>query len=429
MNISFVVRNGLCTGCGTCVGVCPQSAIKMRKREGLYLPLVDSSKCQEDKGCDICLRVCPGYSIDIDKNSEELFPEAEKDFYLGRTLSCFTGYSTDYEIRYHSASGGIVSQLLIFMLENNIVDGALVTRMKSKDPLEPESFIATTKEEILQAKSSKYCPVSMNTLIRDLKKREGKFAVVGLPCHIHGFRKAEKFFPFLKEKIALYLGILCSSTRNFLATRYLLGKYQLGKTDVLSFTYRDEGWMGDLIVKMKNHDTRRVPFLSYYPQLRSFFIPFRCTLCVDYCAELADISLGDIYSPEYWSDKIGTSVIIDRSIRGLKILRKAENANKIVLNKIAKEIFIKAQKRMMDRKKKHFFVRSVFVRLFLRKPPLYGLNSLSVSAIHKLKYFISAIILYLEIIIGKHKFLWPFISKLNNNAEVFGERKENNSKT
>jgi len=425
MNISFIVRNGLCTGCGTCVGVCPHSAIKMQKKEGLYLPFIDSSKCQEDKGCDICLRACPGYSIDIDKNSEELFPEAEKDFYLGRILSCFTGYSTDYEIRYHSASGGIVSQLLIFMLENNIIDGALVTRMKLENPLEPESFIATTKEEVLQAKSSKYCPVSPNALIKDLVKREGKFAVVGLPCHIHGFRKAEKIIPVLKKKVALYLGILCSSTRKFSATEYLLWKYNIQSKDMLSFVYRDEGWLGNLIINIKNRDKKMVPFLSYYPQLRSCFIPFRCTLCVDYCAELADISFGDIYSHEYRSDKIGTSVIIGRSARGLKILRKAENASKIVLNKIAKEVFIKAQKRMMDRKKKHFFIRRNFVRLFLRKVPFYDLDSTYVC---KLKYLFSTIVLYLEIVIGKHKFLWPFINKLHNIAKMFGEKIENGSK-
>ena len=40
-NIATVVEEELCTGCGTCVSVCPTGAIKMRVSKGLYLPEIE----------------------------------------------------------------------------------------------------------------------------------------------------------------------------------------------------------------------------------------------------------------------------------------------------------------------------------------------------------------------------------------------------
>jgi len=62
-NITEVKTTGLCTGCGTCAGICPNSAIKMVvNSKGVYVPQVDNEKCDE---CRICLDACPGRSVDF----------------------------------------------------------------------------------------------------------------------------------------------------------------------------------------------------------------------------------------------------------------------------------------------------------------------------------------------------------------------------
>ncbi|MCS2715593.1 hypothetical protein NXW16_19855 [Bacteroides thetaiotaomicron] len=43
----------------------------------------------------------------------------------------------------------MVTQLLVWMLEKKLIDGAAVTAFSSKSELLVHSFIATTKEEIL----------------------------------------------------------------------------------------------------------------------------------------------------------------------------------------------------------------------------------------------------------------------------------------
>lgn len=70
-----------------------------------------------------------------------------------------------------------------------MIDGALVARMNSNDPLEPQPFIARTREEILEASRSKYCPVPVNILIKDVLKEDERYTFVGLPCHIHGLER------------------------------------------------------------------------------------------------------------------------------------------------------------------------------------------------------------------------------------------------
>ena len=220
MNIEKVVCNNLCTGCGVCVGVCPHSALKMTKRSNLYKPEIDYSLCKSEMGCNICYTVCPGHSVPINKISETLFPDGKTDNKIGRFIKCYTGHSIDSNIRYHSASGGVATQLLLFMLESRSIDGVIVTRMNRNNLFEPEAIVATSREEVIKAQSSKYCPVSLHCALKEVLTKNGKFAIIGLPCHIHGLRKAESYFPELKQKICLYLGIYCSSTRNFGATEY-----------------------------------------------------------------------------------------------------------------------------------------------------------------------------------------------------------------
>ncbi len=200
--ISSVVEDNLCTGCGTCIALCPNDAIEMviDEKKGVYVPKLDGRKCNN---CGICMKVCPGHEVDFKGLNLEIFGKEPEDILIGNYLNCYVGHATDYDIRYNSASGGLVTALLIFALEEGLIDGALVTRMKKDKPLEPEPFIARTREEIIEARGSKYCPVPANVALREiLEANEGeRFAVVGLPCHIHGMRRAQRVDARLKERV------------------------------------------------------------------------------------------------------------------------------------------------------------------------------------------------------------------------------------
>lgn len=332
-NISCVVDDGLCTGCGTCVAICPNDAIEMAidLRKGLYVPKLDKQKCND---CGLCFDACPGHSVDFKQLNLEIFGKELDDILLGNYLSCYLGHATDYDVRYNSASGGLVTALLGFALEEGIIDGALVTRMRKDRPLEPEPFIARTRDEIIEASKSKYCPVPANIALKEmLNAEEEKFAVVGLPCHIHGIRKAEMSNKRLRDRIVLHLGIFCNHVPTFQGTELLLKKLRVKRDEVVRLDYRGEGWPGCMKISKRNGEVLLLP--DYWSFVGSyFFFPFRCLMCGDAANELADISFGDAWLPELSNDKIGTSLAISRNEKSEEILRAMKSNNKIELAEV-----------------------------------------------------------------------------------------------
>jgi coenzyme F420 hydrogenase subunit beta len=352
--IGEVVKQGPCTGCGTCAGICPASAIWMERdeRKGIYIPKLIEEECNQ---CGICLDACPGRFVDFDKLNLEIFGKEPKDILLGNYTSCYLAHAADSQIRYNSASGGMVTSLLLFALGQGLIDGALVTRMKKDSPLEPESFIARTREDILQASGSRYCPVPANIAIQEILEKDGKYAVVGLPCHISGIRKAEAVSPILRERISLHLGIFCSHTATFRGTEFLLRKLGIRKEEVAEISYRGGGWPGGVTIKLKNGGARFIPNQgSLWNTIFSgfFFTPSGCLSCNDVTNELSDVSFGDPWLPEIMAtEKTGRSVVISRSEQGEAVLHAASSKGAIELSALDAKDAIRSQRLFLHFKK------------------------------------------------------------------------------
>ena len=310
-NINYTLRHDLCTGCGLCSGACPSKAISTIVKSGRFCPSIDGSLCKNHNGCHRCFDVCPGLGVDFARLSSDL-GQPFKDSLIGRYHRCYVGYSTNHDLRYHAASGGAVSQFLIWLIENKRIDGAIVTRFNKDNPLKVKSFIARTREEVLSAKSSKYAPVSFHEAIEELKNApDGKYVVVGLPCHIQGFRKLEKVDKKLSAKVIGHFAIFCSASRTFNFTKYVLKERGINMEDVDYIAYRDRGNQGGLVVQGKGIDYYQ-DYRRYSHPLKSIFNPRRCLLCIDHYGELSDVSFGDINIPPYNEDKVGINSIIVR---------------------------------------------------------------------------------------------------------------------
>jgi coenzyme F420 hydrogenase subunit beta len=131
--LTEVINQGLCCGCGTCAGVCPTEAITMKATDGLFVPEIDETACNK---CNLCVKSCPGHSVDFKTLRSRIFGKEPEGNFIGNYLQCYIGHSMDSMVRYNSTSGGILTQLLMFALENGLLDGALVTRMRKNNPLE-----------------------------------------------------------------------------------------------------------------------------------------------------------------------------------------------------------------------------------------------------------------------------------------------------
>lgn len=356
-----ILLNRLCTGCGTCVSLCPENAINMilNEKTGVYIPNLDKDKCKE---CSICYQVCPGRGVNHEELNFDVFEKYPEDSLIGNYVNFYCGYSENTNIRNNSASGGMVTSLLIFALEKKIIDGALVTRMNKYNPFEPEPFIARTKEEIIEASKSKYCPVPLNRALDKIlfSKKGEKFAVVGLPCHIQGIRNAERINKKLKEKIVLHFGIVCNHTPSFLATEFILYKAKIKKNDVQKLEYRSNGWPGGMSITKKNGNIVFLPYssLSYWGLIfNNFFTPIRCLSCDDKLCQYSDVSFADAWVPEIMKrDNSGTSIIISRNNDFELLLNIANREGAVKIKRIDNDIIYKSQS-----------LKSVYRKLHTRK--------------------------------------------------------------
>jgi coenzyme F420 hydrogenase subunit beta len=361
--IKPVVKSGLCTGCGTCVGICPQNAMEMiiDQDKGVYIPLVNEERCND---CGLCFRICPGHMVNFKHLSREFLGQDLLDNPLGNHLNCYSGYAADQEIRYNAASGGVVTALLISALEDGLIDGALVTKMKEDSPLEPQPFIARSKEDIISASKSKYCPVPANVALREIMEKEGRYAVVGLPCHIQGVRKASMVLGELRKRVVLCLSLLCGYCDTFQFTEFLLRKYCRGKgiKDVAYLGYRGPGWPGFLTVRFKDESEISVPFDEYIANHAIFFLHQRCLLCCDAVSRLSDITVMDAWLPEIMSkDTVGTSLLIARTRTGEELCDHTRTRRAIELKTVPDMDVIRSQG------KERLLNRDLPVFLFLRK--------------------------------------------------------------
>ena len=127
-NVASVVENGLCCSCGVCSAACPKGAISFVYGTERNWPKVAESLCIN---CGLCVKTCPGKGVNLLEKSSSLFAEsASYNKFAGYALHSYVGYSNDYEIRYHSASGGVVTEFLRYLLRINAIDGAVVIRYK-----------------------------------------------------------------------------------------------------------------------------------------------------------------------------------------------------------------------------------------------------------------------------------------------------------
>jgi len=299
----YVIDTGLCMGCGTCVGVCATGAIAMNYATDEPEPHL-VGECSE---CGVCCDVCPGKSVPLRDLDRKLFgrerdPRTEP---IGIYRKCLKGWATNDYLRASTSSGGVTSAILIYALEKGLIDAALIGTWNQEPPYwQCRPMVATTPEEVALGIRTGMMMIPNNSLISDavLRRKLKKVAVVGLPCHIHGLRKlqARGQPKKLADAIQFCIGLFCAATYYAEGTKHLIREFAgiLSLDDVILMDYRGGQWPGALYVVTKD---RKIHYAGSKHDYTWHFLGSasykrdRCLMCVDFSAELADISVGDIF--------------------------------------------------------------------------------------------------------------------------------------
>lgn len=346
-NITRIIQSQLCNGCGTCYSICPKSAISIQKslQLGILTANIDGSKCTN---CGLCLEVC--HSNDILSGKQII----NRDL-IGSYKGIYCGYSQDNALRYRASSGGIVSSLLRYLKTNNIIDGFILIKPSGESPFDNCPFISYDVDEILRYAGTRYFPIPVNMVLKELSQIRGKFVIIGTPCQISALRKYEKQNRSISEKIFLRISFFCGGVPNLDAHKYYMEMHSIDESKVRSI-YRGNGWPGNNVFELDTGETILIPkrpktVLEQTYHTLVFFPVFaqkRCLLCNDRFGNASDISVGDAWLKEYESDQIGTSLIISRNPAARDILLQMRSEKELYLQESTEEQLINSQKIFSD---------------------------------------------------------------------------------
>ncbi|MFQ5649578.1 MAG: Coenzyme F420 hydrogenase/dehydrogenase, beta subunit C-terminal domain [bacterium] len=394
MDIEEVLENGNCHQCGVCVGVCPTDAIKLEQhpQKGIF-PVFKRESCTD---CDLCYIACPGEEFDWNGLQQEMFGKIPADKDIGHVREFWSGYTTMEDVRRTAASGGIVSAILIALLEKGEIDGAVVVKMDEERPLEPKVYIARTRQEVLAAQQSKYLPVPTGVIIEAIMKEEGRFAVVGLPCHIHGIRLAQQKMPRLRKRIVLQIGLICGFHPSFTNTTYLIRRAGVKNFDeIKEIRYRDDTWPGGFNVIKKDGTNHILHPVQEFFWAHAVFERVRCATCTDAMAEFADIVCGDEWRgggvPDRPDYKDGWSYIMTRTEAGSTVIAQLVNDGVLYVEPAARNMVKRGMLPTINLKKRiaYAYIR---IRKFLGLAvPNY--HTLEPAAPLRFKHYLGAAIL------------------------------------
>jgi len=346
----------VCTRCGACVSICPVGVLT-----------ATGSDVQLQSGCidcGLCYRFCPGREMDFDALSEVHLDSAPRDPLLGHYDQLSVSQARSEEIRERAASGGVVTALLVHLLETKQVRGALGVTMDPDRPWECQATILKTIEEVHDAAQSKYSLVALDALLRSARQDPGPFAFVGLPCHVHGLRRLQRLGSY-RAKFPIVIGLFCGFNLEPAATDHLIRKTGLAPEQVAQLQYRGGPWPGGLVIDSRDGQQHVIP-KDEYGYVNLMHVPRRCLVCPDLTNELADLAVGDTWLDEYAG---GWSTVISRSAKGERLMQEAMQAGVLRVEEINRDALLRSHGHLIAYKKEGYVVR----RRWLRVPLDYTL--------------------------------------------------------
>ncbi len=297
-----VVTSGLCTGCAGCIVACPYDVLAYDDTGGMYKPFhIDADGGPEScthgvKGCTMCTRACPRFRLWEPEIDTHLFGrERTSEEVAGVSQDILLVRATDPEILELGQDGGLVSALLIWALEHDMIDAALVSNLEGDGSTwKAVPGLATNRAEVLAAAGSRYT-YSANPLAYPLAIEAGaeRIALVGMGCQasappVMTARKAGK----VARRLSLTIGLLCSKTfDDAIFPELFEARYGIARADIVKMNIK-----GVFQVWTRDGGYHEIPLKEAHAWTRE-----GCKSCPDFAAEHADISTGGIGAFNDWT--------------------------------------------------------------------------------------------------------------------------------
>ena len=346
-----VIETGLCTGCAGCVVTCPHDVIGYEHEEGKYIPFhieeeLGLDNCiHGEKGCTTCTRACPRFRKWEESADMHLFGRTrEPDEMSGIWRQLLLTRAVDTEEHTKGQDGGFVSAMLIWLLKNDYIDGALVSGVEEDDKWKAKPAVVTNREEVLATAGSRYTYCANPLALPEAKEKGlSRLALVGMGCQtssppVMWDRKAGKVSkPFLFN-----IGLLCSKTfDDAIFPELFEAKYGLKKEDMVKMNIK-----GAFQIWMKDGSFHEIDLKECHGWTRT-----GCKNCPDFAAEHSDIATGGIGKDNDWTltivrTELGEEVI-KRMIADNVIIARPAQEDEVAM-KLLRTLSIVSRRRWPD---------------------------------------------------------------------------------
>lgn len=363
----------LCVGCGACSFICPEHKIGLvdSVHEGIR-PRAQDEKCGP---CSLCLEVCPAWVNDHTalRSRPGAIPDLLPGF--GPVLELYEGYARDPEIRHFGASGGAITALALFCLEQEKMYGVLHIGAAAEDPVRNRTRMSRCRAELLNCTGSRYSPASACDRLDLIESAPAPCVFIGKPSEVTALRKAQRLRPALDAKVGMTISFFCAGSPSTQGTLDLLRLQGIEPGELAELRYRGLGWPGMFAVR-RSGQTNLQPLLTYKESwgILQKFRPWSSHLFPDGCGEDADIVCGDPWCRTPADGEAGRSLILIRTERGRQLLRAAEAAGYLEVQPSTPAHLLKSQENLL-RKRGAIWGRIFAMRLFgLPTPKLRGFS-------------------------------------------------------
>ncbi|MDX1347442.1 MAG: Coenzyme F420 hydrogenase/dehydrogenase, beta subunit C-terminal domain [Thiomicrorhabdus chilensis] len=345
-SIKQVVEQGFCVGCGACS--VKEDRVRIIETElGSYQADLTNLQAFDDKAVTPALdQVCPfSSSRDETEIAHTLYNQVPNfDATVGHYQAVYTGFVNDDDLRSKSSSGGLVTWLLIQLMEQGKIDAVVHASETDRQGELFDYRLSRTLEEVKAGAKSKYYPVTYAEVIKQVKRDKVRVAFVGVPCFVKSIRLLCETDPDLNDVVQYCFSLFCGHLKSKGFAEMIAWQQGVHPDNLSSIDFRvknqQKAHQYSVQVGYENNQ-KQLKYKAAAP-IRSligqdwglgYFKLKACDWCDDIAGETADITLGDAWLPEYHNDSGGRNILVVRHPDILTILKSGQKRNQITLNK------------------------------------------------------------------------------------------------